>query len=126
MPIRLVGGRMVGTGRLHDPDNDWGEIEGDASDQKSHRAFGSHTGKASILKTPWTNDSWSDFCEAISPRAGKGEIWITSRRVNDTWQSGFDDLRRPCMAKRWPWPHIVIHPDDAAPQGIGSGDLVEG
>jgi arsenite oxidase large subunit len=79
-----------------------------------------------MLKTPWVNDSWSDFYEAIKPRPGKGEIWITNGRVNETWQSGFDDLRKPELAKRWPWPHLVIHPDDAAPHGIESGDLVEG
>ncbi len=125
-PIRLVDGQMVGTARLHDPANDWGEIEGDTFDRKWLYAFGTHTGKANILKTPWSNDSWSDFYEAIKPRAEKGEIWITNGRVNETWQSGFDDLRKPYLAKRWPWPHIVIHPDDAAPHGIESGDLVEG
>ncbi|MFD0981607.1 arsenate reductase (azurin) large subunit [Tropicimonas aquimaris] len=125
-PIRLIDGEMVGTGRLHDPDNDWGEVEGDTFDQKWLYAFGTHTGKANMLKAPWNNDSWSDFYEAIKPRADKGEIWITNGRVNETWQSGFDDLRKPYLAKRWPWPHIVIHPDDAAPEGIESGDLVEG
>ncbi|MGB5557122.1 MAG: arsenate reductase (azurin) large subunit [Paracoccaceae bacterium] len=125
-PIRMIDGQMVGTHRLHDPANEWGEVEGDTLDQKWLYAFGTHTGKANMLKTPWDNDSWSDFYEAIKPRAEKGEIWITNGRVNETWQSGFDDLRKPYLAKRWPWPHIVIHPDDAAPQGIESGDLVEG
>ncbi len=125
-PIRYVNGEMIGTKRLHDPENEWGEIDGDTFDQKWLYAFGTHTGKANILKTPWINDSWSDFYEAIKPRAEKGEIWITNGRVNETWQSGFDDLRKPYLAKRWPWPHIVIHPDDAAPHGIESGDLVEG
>lgn len=125
-PIRMVDGEMIGTKRLHDPDNDWGEVEGDTNDKKWLYAFGTHTGKANMLKTPWNNDSWSDFYEAIQPRKEKGEIWITNGRVNETWQSGFDDLRKPYLAKRWPWPHIVIHPDDATPHGIESGDLVEG
>lgn len=124
-PIRMIDGKMVGTKRLHDPANDWGEVEDITNDQKWLYAFDTHTGKANILKTPWSNDSWSDFYEAIKPRAEKGEIWITNGRVNETWQSGFDDLRKPYLAKRWPWPHIVIHPDDAAAQGIESGDLVE-
>ncbi|NHB77625.1 molybdopterin dinucleotide binding domain-containing protein [Rhodobacter calidifons] len=125
-PVRMIDGQMVGTGRLHDPANDWGEIDGATADSKWLYAFDTHTGKANMLKTPWSNDSWIDFYDAIKPRAEKGEIWITNGRVNETWQSGFDDLRKPCLAKRWPWPHIVIHPDDAAPQGIESGDLVEG
>jgi arsenite oxidase large subunit len=104
----------------------WGELEDVTTDKKWLYAFGTHTGKANMLKAPWDNDSWSDFYEAIKPRTGKGEIWITNGRVNETWQSGFDDLRKPELAKRWPWPHIVIHPHDAAPHGIESGDLVEG
>ena len=125
-PIRVIGGELVGTPKLHDPGNDWGELEDVTTDQKWLYAFGTHTGKANLLKTPWNNDSWSDFYEAIKPRPEKGEIWITNGRVNEVWQSGFDDLRKPELAKRWPWPHIVIHPEDAAPQGIESGDLVEG
>ncbi len=125
-PIRVKDGQLIGTKRLHDPTNDWGEVEGVTNDQKWLYAFGTQTGKANILKTPWNNDGWSDFYEAIKPRPDKGEIWITNGRVNETWQSGFDDLRKPYLAKRWPWPFIFIHPDDAAPHGIESGDLVEG
>ena len=125
-PLRVAGGELVGTPKLHDPSNDWGELEDVTTDKKWLYAFGTHTGKANMLKAPWDNDSWSDFYEAIKPRTGKGEIWITNGRVNETWQSGFDDLRKPELAKRWPWPHIVIHPHDAAPHGIESGDLVEG
>jgi arsenite oxidase large subunit len=125
-PVRVIGGQLVGTPKLHDPANDWGEVEGVTNDKKWLYAFDTHTGKANILKTPWNNDGWSDFYQAIKPRPEKGEIWITNGRVNETWQSGFDDLRKPALAKRWPWPFIVIHPDDAAPHGIESGDLVEG
>ncbi|MCB1519024.1 MAG: arsenate reductase (azurin) large subunit [Hyphomicrobiaceae bacterium] len=125
-PIRVIDGKLVGTPKLHDPNNKWGELEDVTTDQKWLYAFGTHTGKANMLKAPWNNDSWSDFYEAIKPRKDKGEIWITNGRVNETWQSGFDDLRKPYLAKRWPWPFIVIHPDDAKPEGIESGDLVEG
>jgi arsenite oxidase large subunit len=125
-PIRVVDGALVGTERLHDPANDWGEIEDATTDKKWLYAFGTHTGKANLLNTPWSNAGWSDFYEAIKPRPEKGEIWITNGRVNETWQSGFDDLRKPYLASRWPWPFIVIHPDDAAPASIESGDLVEG
>ena len=125
-PIRVVDGDLVGTARLHDPSNDWGELEDVTTDKKWLYAFGTHTGKANLLNTPWNNSGWTDFYEAIKPRPEKGEIWITNGRVNETWQSGFDDLRKPYLASRWPWPFIVIHPDDAAPHGIESGDLVEG
>ena len=79
-----------------------------------------------MLRTPWENDGWSDFYEAVKPRAEKGEVWITNGRVNETWQSGFDDRRKPYLHRRWPWPYIFIHPRDAEPRGIASGDLVEG
>ncbi len=123
-PIRLVGGKMVGTKRLHDATNDWGEVEGVTVDQKWLYAFGTHSGKALLLKTAWKDfPGWSDFYEAVKPRAYKGEIWVTNGRVNEYWQSGFDDDRKPYMAARWPHPQIVIHPDDA--KGIESGDFVE-
>ncbi len=124
-PIRVVKGTLIGTKRLHDPQNNWGEIEDVTVDQKWLYAFGTHSGKALLLKTPWKFSGWIDFYEAIKPRREKGEIWITNGRVNETWQSGFDDLRKPYLAKRWPWPYIVIHPDDARPKGIESGDLVQ-
>ncbi len=124
-PIRVVDGKLVGTKRLHDPNNEWGDVEGVTLNQKWLSAFDTHTGKAVLLKTPWKFEGWIDFYEAIKPRKDKGEIWVTTGRVNETWQSGFDDMRKPHLAKRWPWPFIFIHPDDAAPQGIESGDLVE-
>jgi arsenite oxidase large subunit len=65
------------------------------------------------------------FYEAVKPRADRGEIWVTNGRFNETWQSGFDDLRKPYLSQRWPDSGIVIHPDDAKVAGIESGDYVE-
>lgn len=124
-PVRLVEGKMVGTKRLHDPTAKLGDIEGVTADQRWLRGFDTHSGKAIMLKTPWKFAGWIDFYEAIKPRKAKGEIWVTNGRVNETWQSGFDDLRKPHLSKRWPWPWIVIHPDDAKGKGIESGDLVQ-
>ena len=59
-------------------------------------------------------------------RGTRDEVWITRGRVNETWQSGFDDRRKPYLAKRWPRPYIFVHPRDVEPRGIVSGDLVEG
>ena len=124
-PIRLRDGQLVGTQRLHDPTNDWGEIEGVDVQTKTLYAFGTHSGKALLLKSPWKYPGWMQFYEAIKPRADRDEIWITNGRFNETWQSGFDDLRKPYLAQRWPDSGIVIHPDDAKAQGIESGDYVE-
>ncbi len=124
-PVRVVDGKLVGTQRLHDPANATGEIEGDTVQTKVLYAFNTHSGKAILLKTPWKYAGWIQFYEAIKPRAEKGEIWVTTGRANETWQSGFDDLRKPYLSQRWPDSYIYIHPDDAGKKGIESGDFVE-
>jgi len=124
-PIRVKNGELVGTQRLHDPANDWGEIEGAEVQPKWLHSFGTHSGKAILLKSPWKYAGWIQFYEAVKPRSEKGEIWVTNGRVNETWQSGFDDLRKPYMSQRWPYPFIVVHPKDAADKGIEGGDFVQ-
>jgi arsenite oxidase large subunit len=124
-PVRLKDGQLVGTKRLHDPANDWGSIEGPEVHQRWLYSFDTHSGKAVLLKSPWKYAGWLQFYEAAKPRADKGEIWVTNGRVNETWQSGFDDLRKPYLAQRWPYPMIIIHPADAKSKGIESGDFVQ-
>jgi arsenite oxidase large subunit len=124
-PIRQRDGKLVGTKRLHDPTNNWGEIEGKTVQNHVLHAFNTHSGKAILLKSPWKYAGWIQFYEAIKPRAEKGEIWVTSGRVNETWQSGFDDIRKPYLSQRWPEGFLFIHPDDAKSKGIESGDYVE-
>ena len=124
-PIRVRDGELVGTPRLHDPQNDWGDPEGTANHRRWLYAFNTHSGKAILLKSPWNFPGWIQFYNAALPRKEKGEIWVTNGRVNETWQSGFDDLRKPYLAQRWPYPMMIIHPDDAKPKGIESGDFVQ-
>ena len=52
------------------------------------------------------------------------ELWDTSGRTNERWQSGFDDRRRPYIVQRWPENYVEVHPDDAKTRGIESGDLL--
>ncbi|MCF8183412.1 MAG: arsenate reductase (azurin) large subunit [Polynucleobacter sp.] len=124
-PIRERDGKLVGTQRLHDPANNWGEIEGTEVQGKWLYAFGTHSGKAILLKSPWKYAGWYQFFEAVKPRAEKGEIWVTNGRINESWQSGFDDRRKPQLNQRWPDNFIIIHPNDAKKKGIESGDWVE-
>ena len=124
-PIRVRDGKLVGTKRLHDPNNDWGEMEGPEVQTAAMYAFNTHSGKAILLKSPWKYAGWIQFYEAIKPRAEKDELWITNGRVNETWQSGFDDLRKPYLSQRWPEAFLFIHPEDAKKRGIESGDYVE-
>jgi arsenite oxidase large subunit len=84
--------------------------------------FDSHSGKALLLKTPW--EVVSDYQTRITPDPAKGEFWLTTGRVNEKWQSGADDARKPVIHARWPENFIEIHPDDAAKYEIESGDYV--
>ncbi len=124
-PIRVRDGKLVGTLRLHDPDNNWGEMEQAEVQNAFMYAFNTHSGKAILLKSPWGFKGWSQFYQAIQPRAEKNELWVTNGRVGETWQSAFDDMRKAHLNQRWPWPPIFIHPDDAKSRGIESGDLVK-
>ncbi len=82
--------------------------------------FKSQTGKCNIQKSPWS--LFSDYWEWMRPR--DDELWCTSGRINERWQSGFDDRRRPYIVQRWPENWVEIHPDDAAERGIENGDYV--
>ena len=115
-----VPGGIVGTKRLHDLDLDFGEPEGPTVHAKWLTAFGTQTGKALLHKTPW--DLFSDFYERIKP--GKDEFWVTTGRINEIWQSAFDDRRRPYIMQRWPEQWVEIHPTDAARLKIESGDRI--
>ena len=53
-----------------------------------------------MLKSPWKFAGWIQFFNAVKPRPEKNEIWVTNGRVNESWQSGFDDLRKPYLSQR--------------------------
>ena len=99
-PIRRRNGALVGIQRLHDLANDWGDIEDQETQQKWLYAFSTHSGKAILLKSPWKFAGWIQFFNAVKPRPEKNEIWVTNGRVNESWQSGFDDLRKPYLSQR--------------------------
>ncbi len=119
-------GAIVGTKRLHDAQRDFGEPEGPTVHRKWLTAFNSQTGKGILHKTPWSE--FSDFYERITPRQAatpeESELWVTMGRINEIWQSNFDGKRNAYITDRWPHQFVEIHPDDAAPRGIESGDLV--
>ncbi|MFQ5434839.1 MAG: arsenate reductase (azurin) large subunit [Anaerolineae bacterium] len=121
-PIRWVNGKMVGTVRLHDSTLELDSPQAPTVHHKWLTHFKTQSGKAVLNKSPW--ELFSDFFERIQPDAGKGELWLTTGRVNEIWQSGFDDIRKPYMKNRWPDTFVELHPDDAEPRGIESGDEV--
>ncbi|MDA2934118.1 arsenate reductase (azurin) large subunit [Acidobacteria bacterium AH-259-D05] len=115
-----VRGAIVGTQRLHDHETEFGVPEGPTVHAKWLTAFSTQSGKALLHKTPW--NLFSDFFERIKP--GRDEFWVTNGRINEVWQSAFDDMRRPYIMQRWPEQWAEIHPEDARRLGIESGDRV--
>lgn len=121
-PIRMEDGEMVGTKRLHDSTLELGPPEGPTIHAKWLTHFRSHSGKAMFIKTPWS--LFSDFYTRITPDRAKGELWLTTGRINEIWQSGFDDVRKPYVDNRWPDTFAEMNPADAAEHGIESGDEI--
>ena len=115
-------GSLVGTKRLHDTTRTLPETGPAAANMfnKKLTHFNSQTGKCNIQKSPWS--LFSDYWEWLKPR--DDELWCTSGRINERWQSGFDDRRRPYIVQRWPENWVEIHPDDARERGIENGDYV--
>lgn len=121
-PVRHEAGKLVGTKRLHDSTLSLSDPEGPTTHAKWLTAFNTHSGKALLIKSPW--ELFADFYARIKPDPTKGELWLTTGRVNEFWQSGFDDLRKPYLTSRWPTNFVEVHPDDAKPHRIESGDVV--
>lgn len=119
-PIRWESGELVGTVRLHDETLQLPPPEGPTVHHKKWTSFNTHSGKAVLNKSPW--EMFSDFFERITPTGD--ELWLTTGRINERWQSAYDDLRKPYLTQRFPDNFVEIHPDDAARYGIESGDFV--
>ncbi|MFZ5818020.1 MAG: arsenate reductase (azurin) large subunit [Bacillota bacterium] len=120
-PIRFEDGKLVGTSRVHDPEMKLGSPDGPTIHARWLTHFNTHSGKALIHKSPW--DMWSDFYQRITPQGD--ELWLTLGRINEVWQSVFDDMRKGYIMQRWPDNFVEIHPEDARARGIESGDMVE-
>jgi arsenite oxidase large subunit len=123
-PVREVDGKLVGTKRFHDSELELPDTGPEKLTwmHKIFKSFKTQTGRPHLLKSPWF--IFADFYDAIKPR--DDELWVTSGRINEVWQSGFDDVeRRPYITQRFPVNILEIHPDDAKARGIESGDLVE-
>lgn len=116
-------GKLVETKRLHDV-NRVLPAEGPRGANvfnKKLTHFNSQTGKCNIQKAPW--ELFASYWEWLKPR--EDEIWISSGRINERWQSGYDDRRRPYIVQRWPENWIELHPKAAEARGIESGDYVQ-
>jgi len=123
-------GELHGTKRLHDTTLSEADMKKIGFTNGAPRAnwygkkmthFNSQTGKINLEKHPWS--LFSDLWEWLNPKGD--ELWFSNGRINEIWQSGFDDVeRRPIVSQRWPENWVEIHPDDAKKRGIESGDQV--
>ena len=123
-------GELHGSKRLHDTTLTEADfinkgigsgMEGANRIGKKLTHFNSQTGKVNIQKHPWS--LFSDFHDWLSPKGD--ELWFSNGRINEIWQSGFDDVeRRPYVSQRWPENWVEISPEDATERGIESGDQV--
>ncbi|MEA3273743.1 MAG: arsenate reductase (azurin) large subunit [Pseudomonadota bacterium] len=120
-------GELLGSVRLHDTQMSQEMIEKEGRTKganmvnKKMTHFNSQTGKVNLQKHPWS--LYSDYWTWMSPK--DDELWHTNGRINEIWQSGFDDVeRRPYVTQRWPENWVEIHPNDAQKRGIESGDQV--
>jgi arsenite oxidase large subunit len=84
--------------------------------------FKSDSGKANFVFPDW--EAVKARNAILGPDTGAGEVWVLNGRVNAVWNNMFDHARRTIAAERWPMNFLEIHPDDAAVQGIESGDLL--
>ena len=127
-PIHRVGDNLAGTQRLHDASLAAGTTQAASTSgawrTRLQHCFNSHSGKALLLKTPWEFPGWLQFYNAVKPRADKHELWVTNGRINEVWQSGFDDRRKPYTAARGVAQLLFMNEQDAKARGIANGDTV--
>ena len=117
------GYKLVGSVRAHDTERKLPETGPAVTTvwPKWLTHFNSQSGKLNMMKSPWS--VYGDFYDEIKPK--DDELWVTNGRINEIWQSGFDDiLRRPLVTQKFPENWLEIHPDDAKARGIESGDYV--
>ncbi len=102
-PLRLEGGELVGTPRLH-----------------ADLQFKSNSGKANFVLADW--DEVKARNAVLGPEGD--ELWVTNGRVNALWNNLFDHARREISNERWPVNFLEISPNDAAAREVVSGDLL--
>jgi arsenite oxidase large subunit len=104
-PLRIEGGQLVETVRLHDD-----------------LVFRTDSGKANFVFPDW--EAATDRNAVLAPRTERGEVWVLNGRVNALWNNMSDFTRRAFARDRWPQNPLEVNPDDARKWGLAAGDLV--
>lgn len=115
LPARVENGNLVGTTRLHDD-----TFPADKEAAKIVKQFNTASGKAILMKGDW--NTVKPVRDKFAPK--DGEIWVINGRINEIWQTMFDDLRKSYIKRRYPSNFLFINPADATKLGVESGDLV--
>jgi arsenite oxidase large subunit len=124
LPLRLHDGELIET-KSTNKETEAANIEtpqGISTMQKRLSGFTRPSGKALLHIADWK--LFKDYWEYVSPKKEKGEIWVTNGRVNEIWQSLFDDMRKPYIMQRYPMNFVEMSPEDAKARGIANGDIV--
>jgi len=82
--------------------------------------FATEDGLARFQPAPW-----SGLLPLAQAQKDKYPFWVNNGRVNELWQSLYNDEHNPARMARWPATLVEIGTADAARLGIASGDLVE-
>ena len=87
--LMRADGTLEKTKRLHDVNRVLPEDGpfGPKMFNKNQTHFNTQPGKCNLQKAPW--ELFSSYWEWMKPR--EGEIRMTSGRINERWQSGYDD-----------------------------------
>jgi arsenite oxidase large subunit len=115
LPARIENGKLVGTTRLHDQ-----TFPGQKEASRIIKQFNTASGKAILIKGDWRIAK--PVRERFSPQ--EDELWMINGRINEIWQTMYDDLRKSYIKRRYPSNFLFINPVDAKPRQIESGDLV--
>ncbi|CQR31737.1 Arsenite oxidase subunit AioA (fragment) [Thiomonas arsenitoxydans] len=104
LPVKSVqGDKMIGTDMLY-------------TDNK----FGTKSGKAKVFAA-----KWQGMLKPAAEQKAKFKFFINNGRLNEVWQSWFNNQYDKFITDRYPVAVIQMNPSDMAGLGIKATDIVE-
>ncbi|MDO8273822.1 MAG: arsenate reductase (azurin) large subunit [Gammaproteobacteria bacterium] len=82
--------------------------------------FDSEDGRAKFQPSPWNG-----LLPEAQQQKDKYPFWVNNGRVNELWQTLYNDEHVEFRTSRWPMTLVEIGSEDAQRLGINSGDVVE-
>ena len=104
LPVKRVeGDKMIGTDMLY-------------TDGK----FGTKNGKAKVFPA-----KWAGLLKPAAEQKAKFKFYVNNGRLNEVWQSWFNNQYDKFITDRYPVAIIQMHPQDMSALGIKPTDVVE-